>query len=73
MPTKSLLNRTFDARPDRVDFRDLVYRPRLVNLPDQYPAPGDVSKYFPKYSAAKLVLDQGKEGACTGFGSCGCG
>jgi hypothetical protein len=68
MPSKSLLNRTFDARPDRIDFRDLVYRPRLVNLPDQHPSPGDISKYFPKYRAARLVLDQGQEGACTGFG-----
>ncbi len=68
MPTKNLLNRTFDARPDRIDFRDLTYRPRLVNLPDQHPSPGDISKYFPKYRAARLVLDQGQEGACTGFG-----
>lgn len=68
MPTKTLLNRTFDARPDRIDFRDLVYRSRLVNLPDQHPSPGDIGKYFPKYRAAKLVLDQGVEGACTGFG-----
>ena len=49
-----LFNRTFDARPDRIDFRDLPYRPRLVSLPDQYPAPNVIKAYFPKYRAASM-------------------
>jgi hypothetical protein len=68
MPTNELLNRTFDARPDRFDFRDLPYRPRLVNLPDQYPSLDLIDNYFPLYRAANLVRDQGQWGACTGFG-----
>lgn len=68
MPTRQLLNRTFDARPDRIDFRDLLYQPRLVNLPDQYPSPADIGKYFPLYRQDGMVLDQGQDGACTGFG-----
>jgi hypothetical protein len=63
-----LFNRTFDARPDRIDFRDLPYRPRLVSLPDQYPTPDLVKSYFPRYRTAGLVLNQGQEGSCTGFG-----
>jgi papain like protease len=63
-----LFNRTFDARPDRIDFRDLPYRPRLVSLPDRYPAPDVIKTYFPKYRAASMILDQGEEGSCTGFG-----
>src|SRR5688500_8208269 len=68
MPTTILFNRRFDARPDRIDFRDLPYRAPLVSLPDKYPSDQLIENYFPKYSAANLVLDQGKEGACTGFG-----
>lgn len=51
--------RTFDALPDRIDQRDWVYRPTLHPLPnelvniDHVPPDG--------------VLDQGTEGACTGF------
>jgi hypothetical protein len=68
MPRKILFKRTFDARPDRIDFRDLLYRPRLVNLPEQYPSPAQIETYFPNYCAAEMVLDQGQEGSCTGFG-----
>jgi hypothetical protein len=63
-----MFNRTFDARPDRIDFRDLQYRPRLVNLPAQYPSEELINHYLPAYRAKKLILDQGEEGSCTGFG-----
>jgi len=57
----------FDARPDRVDFRDREYRPRLTNLPDQYPPQGFIKQHLATYTK-HYILDQGKEGACTGFG-----
>ncbi|MDB5973002.1 MAG: family peptidase domain protein [Hydrocarboniphaga sp.] len=70
-PQPSTAGRTFDARPDRVDFRDRVYTPPLIALPAQTPDPKQISKYFPEYAAQGLVLDQGSEGACTGFGLAG--
>ncbi|MEZ5417352.1 MAG: C1 family peptidase [Vicinamibacterales bacterium] len=66
--TPTLTARTFDARPDRVDFRDLPYRPPLRSLPPAWPPPADLRKLLPSYIKAGLVLDQGTEGACTGFG-----
>ena len=64
----SIDTRTFDARPDRLDFRDLPYRPPLRSLPPAWPPPRDLARLVPGYVKAKLVLDQGREGACTGFG-----
>src|SRR5262245_2080417 len=60
--------RTLDARPDRVDIRDLPYRPPLRSLPRQYPSLKDMKKYLPRYQKDAMVLDQQSEGACTGFG-----
>ncbi len=57
--------RTFNARPDRYDIRDRCYQPRLVNLPPTFPAPEVIEGKLKLYK--KLVLDQGSEGACTGF------
>jgi hypothetical protein len=59
--------RLLDARPDRVDYRDLPYRARLVSLPDMWPDPEFIKKNFGDY-AESLILDQGEYGACTGFG-----
>lgn len=64
-------SRTFDARPDRLDLRDLPYRAPLRSLPPRHPAEADLGKFLPGYVAAGLVLDQGSEGACTGFGLAG--
>jgi hypothetical protein len=55
-----------DARPDRLDLRDRPFRPRLGSLPPQYPGDADIAEWLPKY--ASYVLDQGEDGACTGFG-----
>jgi len=63
-----MASRTFDARPDRADFRDLPYRPPLRSLPPAWPTPADLKRLLPAYVKAGLVLDQGSEGACTGFG-----
>jgi hypothetical protein len=63
--------RTFDARPDRVDFRDRVYTPPLIALPAQSPEPRAFKKICADIAAQGLVLNQGSEGACTGFGLAG--
>ena len=49
--------RRLDAQPDRVDLRDWPYQPRLVPLPD----------LLVNTDRVPFVLDQGQEGACTGF------
>lgn len=58
MPTKA---RKLDARPDTLDFRDRMYEPTLVEVPTHI-ALEDYRKY------KVPILDQGVEGACTGFG-----
>jgi hypothetical protein len=68
MPTKSLGSRTLDARQDRPDLRDRLYQPRLFSLPPSYPPESWIATYLPAYERAGLILDQGQEGACTGFG-----
>jgi hypothetical protein len=53
--------RNFDARPDTLDFRDRIFVPTLVEVPVRIP--------LDDYKGYKLpILDQGEEGACTGFG-----
>jgi hypothetical protein len=68
MPTITSHGLTFDARPDRIDFRDLFYRPPLISLEREYPSATSIAQYLAKYSDDGMILDQGKEGACTGFG-----
>lgn len=68
MPKVKFKDRLLDARPDRLDLRDFPYRPPLRNLPPEYPDTSMLKRAFPRYAADKMVLDQGKEGACTGFG-----
>ncbi len=48
------------ARPDTVDFRDRLYVPTLVEVPRVRPLESWLAHRVP-------VLDQGREGACTGF------
>ena len=68
MPKVKLKDRLLDARPDRLDLRDFPYRPPLRNLLPEYPDSATLKRAFPRYAADKMVLDQGREGACTGFG-----
>jgi hypothetical protein len=68
MPTIQTHGLTFDARPDRIDFRDLFYRPALISLEREYPPAPRIEQYLTKYCDDGMILDQGKEGACTGFG-----
>jgi hypothetical protein len=64
----SIRGRVFDARPDRLDFRDLPYQPPLRSLPPRFPDDRIIKNYLPAYVKAGLILDQGTQGACTGFG-----
>lgn len=53
--------RSLTVRPDGVDFRDRMYVPTLVEVP--------VRRELIDYRQAGVpILDQGQEGACTGFG-----
>ena len=60
--------RKFTASKDPVDLRDRFYTPPPVSLPDCAPSDELVQQLLPAYTGAGLVLDQGQEGACTGFG-----
>ena len=60
--------RLLDARPDRLDFRDLPYRPPLRSLEPRWPPDPVIAENLSGYIRAGLVRDQGTEGACTGFG-----
>jgi len=52
--------RTLDALPDTVDFRDEMYVPALIEVPGAT----DLAAFR---NIGLPVLDQGTEGACTGF------
>ncbi|MDR4493864.1 MAG: C1 family peptidase [Nitrospirales bacterium] len=68
MPNVKLNGKLLDARPDRIDLRDREYQPRLRSLPPEFPNPKQIKQYASRYAKAGLILDQGQEGACTGFG-----
>jgi hypothetical protein len=57
----NLDGRILSARPDTVDFRDKMYVPTLVEVPATR-----TLDHFLKHQP--IILDQGQEGACTGFG-----
>jgi predicted alpha/beta hydrolase family esterase len=53
--------RTFDARRDTLDFRDKMYAPTLIEVPTEI--------RLETYRAHRIpILNQGTEGACTGYG-----
>src|SRR5258706_6014590 len=54
-------SRTLDARPDTPDCRDKLYQATLVEVPPLIPLEDYQQRGVP-------ILDQGQEGACTGFG-----
>ncbi|MBB4866648.1 hypothetical protein HNP46_005555 [Pseudomonas nitritireducens] len=57
-----------NASKDPQDLRDRAYLPPPASLPDLFPSNADVARYLGEYSESGLILDQGLEGACTGFG-----
>jgi hypothetical protein len=72
MPTRQLVVSgtpyVLDVRPDRLDLRDRMYLPPTLRLPPRYPADTDIHGTIDSYLKQGLVLDQGADGACTGFG-----
>src|SRR5712671_2383608 len=60
-PRARVTTRTLDARPDTLDFRDRMFEPTLIEVP--------VRRSLQDYRKGGVpILDQGREGACTGFG-----
>lgn len=59
---------TLDARPDRLDLRDRLFSPRVQSLPPAWPADNEIAAELSGYLRKEMVLFQGNEGACTGFG-----
>ncbi|MGK2915495.1 MAG: peptidoglycan-binding protein [Porticoccaceae bacterium] len=57
-----------DVNQDPQDLRDRAYTPPPRSLPQVFPGDADIARFLGAYTRAKLILDQGKEGACAGFG-----
>ncbi|MEW8437691.1 MAG: C1 family peptidase [Candidatus Thiodiazotropha taylori] len=57
LETSTIDERALDALPDIPDYRDRWYEPSLAALRQRLEPPDDL-----------IILDQGLEGACTGFG-----
>ena len=62
------VDRKLDARPDRLDLRDREFAPSMASLEWQWPPDKEIRLLLPQYTKTGLILDQGSEGACTGFG-----
>ncbi|MGH6648959.1 glycoside hydrolase family 19 protein [Aquabacterium sp.] len=60
--------RPLTVAKDPADLRDRFYLPPPVSLPGEYPDSSDIKRFLSTYTKAGLILDQGQEGACTGFG-----
>ena len=62
-------SRQLATRPDRIDFRDREYTSRLISLPDCFPDERIIGDFLKRYCQTdKRILNQGTEGACTGYG-----
>lgn len=68
VPPKLGAERQLKVRKDPIDLKDRAYQPPPLGLLAAYPTDKDIQDYLPAYTAADLVLDQGNEGACTGYG-----
>ena len=60
--------RPLSTRKDAIDVRDRPFIPAPISLPDEHPQAQEMKAYLPRYTKAGMILDQGQEGACTGFG-----
>lgn len=63
MSAARALQRTLDARPDTLDFRDRMFVPTLIEVPQEL----NLAAYEQRLRGKPLILDQGAEGACSGF------
>ena len=59
--------RSLTVRKDPTDIKDRPYLPPPVGLQAAFPTDEDIAKFLPAYSRAGMSLNQGQEGACTGF------
>ena len=66
--TQAPLRASLNVSKDPTDLRDRAYQPPPRSLPDRYPGDQDIRTHVRAYERAGLVLNQGREGACTGFG-----
>lgn len=67
MPSVEVFGRRIvDARPDRLDLRDRIYRPPLRPIEPEFPTPEQIKTFLESYE--HLILDQGSSGRCTGYG-----
>ncbi|MBK8118416.1 MAG: peptidoglycan-binding protein [Sulfuritalea sp.] len=57
-----------NVKADPSDLRDRPYQPPPHSMPAIFPADGDIERFMGAYTQAGLILNQGQEGACTGFG-----
>ena len=63
------LPRRAGAKPDPLDLRDRPYQPRVSPLPMEYPPADRLARHLVNYvKRTGLLLHQGSEGSCTGFG-----
>ena len=62
------VQRKLTVRKDPADLNDRPYQPPPLGLDDVYPSDDAIRSFLPAYTQAGLILDQGSEGACTGFG-----
>jgi len=57
------------AKPDPLDLRDRPYQPRVSPLPFEYPPADRLARHLVHYvKRTGLLLHQGSECSCTGFG-----
>ncbi len=63
--------RSLTVRKDPTDLKDRPYQPPPVGLQDAFPSDADIAAFLPAFSRAGMILNQGREGACTGFGLAG--
>ncbi len=67
MGKKSYKKRLLDVRQDRLDLRDRVYHPLLKSLDANYPKSTYINHMLTCYREENLILDQGDNGACSGY------
>ena len=60
--------RSLTVRKDPTDLKDRPYLPPPVGLQEAFPSDAEIATFLPAYSKAGMILNQGQEGACTGFG-----